>query len=56
MKFHVSIVQVRHSGPLGRMIVAATDLGLAGIWFEGQRHLPDTSGWPVRPDNLTPRP
>ncbi len=51
MKFHVSTVQTRHTGPLGPMIVAATDLGLAGIWFEGQRHLPDDSAWPVRPDH-----
>ena len=51
MKFHVSIVQARYAGPLGPMIVAATHRGLAGIWFEGQRHLPDTSGWPARPDH-----
>lgn len=32
--------------PLGRMLLAATDRGLAGVWFEGQRHGPDTTGWP----------
>ncbi len=31
--------------PLGRMLLAATDRGLAGVWFEGQRHGPDTTGW-----------
>lgn len=31
--------------PLGRMLLAATDRGLAGVWFEGQRHGPDTAGW-----------
>ena len=49
MKFHPSTVQARHESPLGPMIVAATDLGLAGLWFEGQRHLPDTSTWPEAP-------
>ncbi|MFC5498067.1 methylated-DNA--[protein]-cysteine S-methyltransferase [Caenimonas terrae] len=51
MKFHPSTVQTRYAGPLGPMIVAATDRGLAGIWFEGQRHLPDTTAWPHAPDH-----
>jgi methylated-DNA-[protein]-cysteine S-methyltransferase len=51
MKFDTSIVQARFQGPLGPMIVAATARGLAGVWFEGQRHLPDCSAWPVEPDN-----
>jgi methylated-DNA-[protein]-cysteine S-methyltransferase len=29
------------------MIVAASDSGIAGIWFEGQKHLPDHSQWAV---------
>jgi methylated-DNA-[protein]-cysteine S-methyltransferase len=49
MKFHASTVQARYDSPLGPMIVAATDSGLAGLWFEGQRHLPDHSGWPHAP-------
>lgn len=49
MKFHASTVQARYESPLGLVIVAATDRGLAGLWFEGQRHLPDTSGWPHAP-------
>jgi len=31
--------------PLGPMLLAASDAGLAGLWFEGQRHHPDASGW-----------
>lgn len=31
--------------PLGAIILAATDQGLAGVWFEGQRHFPDARGW-----------
>jgi methylated-DNA-[protein]-cysteine S-methyltransferase len=33
------------------MIVAATARGPAGVWFEGQRHLPDHSNWPHRADH-----
>lgn len=40
MKFTRSIVQTTFQSPLGKMIIAATDKGLAGLWFEGQRHLP----------------
>ena len=31
--------------PLGTMLLAASDAGLAGLWFEDQRHQPDASGW-----------
>jgi methylated-DNA-[protein]-cysteine S-methyltransferase len=30
------------------MTLAATDKGLAGIWFDGQKHMPDTSAWPIQ--------
>ena len=39
----------RWQSPLGVIIVAATARGLAGTWFEGQRHQPDMSGWPEDP-------
>lgn len=52
MKFDTSIVQARYQSPLGPMIVAATARGVAGVWFQGQRHLPDCSSWPVEPANL----
>jgi methylated-DNA-[protein]-cysteine S-methyltransferase len=51
MKFHPSIVQARYESPLGAMIVAATSRGLAGVWFEGQRHQPDSLGWPQQPEH-----
>ena len=31
--------------PLGSMLLAASDAGLAGLWFEEQRHHPDASDW-----------
>jgi methylated-DNA-[protein]-cysteine S-methyltransferase len=55
MKFNTSIVQTRYDSPLGSIIIAATDRGLAGLWFDGQRHLPaELAGpgvWPARPDH-----
>ncbi|HQR98514.1 MULTISPECIES: methylated-DNA--[protein]-cysteine S-methyltransferase [unclassified Polaromonas] len=53
MKFTRSVVQTTFQSPLGKMIIAATDKGLAGLWFEGQRHLPpelvDPPVWPSDP-------
>lgn len=61
MKFTRSIVQTTFQSPLGKMIIAATDKGLAGLWFEGQRHLPAelaptlaasrAAVWPSDPDH-----
>ncbi len=61
MKFHPSIVQTHFKSPLGPMTLAATTQGLAGLWFEHQRHLPaallaesEDSGtvtWPTEPDH-----
>jgi methylated-DNA-[protein]-cysteine S-methyltransferase len=55
MKFHPSIVQTRYDSPLGAMIIAATDKGLAGLWFDGQKHLPpELAGpavWPHAPEH-----
>lgn len=49
MKFDPSIVQARYESPLGTMILAATDRGLAGVWFERQKHLPECDAWPQAP-------
>ncbi|MGZ5887543.1 MAG: methylated-DNA--[protein]-cysteine S-methyltransferase [Ramlibacter sp.] len=45
MKFHPQLVAARHRCPLGQVLVAAPPRGLAGLWFEGQRHHPDAAGW-----------
>ena len=47
MKFDMTVVRTAYASPHGPIILAATAQGLAGIWFEGQRHQPDLSGWPV---------
>ena len=41
----------RFESPLGTMLLAATDKGLAGVWFEGQRHGPDSRGWHEDPQH-----
>lgn len=50
MKFDPSIVQTHFQSPLGSMTLAATQAGLAGVWFDGQRHLPPElatgTSWP----------
>lgn len=46
MNFHHSTQQSRFDGPLGPMVLAASEQGLCGVWFDGQRHQPDTSPWP----------
>jgi methylated-DNA-[protein]-cysteine S-methyltransferase len=49
MESHDIRACARYDGPLGRMLLAATDRGLAGVWFEGQKHGPDSTGWPEDP-------
>jgi methylated-DNA-[protein]-cysteine S-methyltransferase len=43
MNFHPSTVQARLASPLGPIVVAASERGLCGLWFDGQRHQPDAT-------------
>ena len=52
MKFHPATVQTTCASPLGVITLAATPQGLAGVWFDGQQHLPPallnpSTRWPV---------
>ncbi len=54
MPFSSDIVQSRIATPLGEVRLAASPRGLAGLWFDGQRHQPtpllDGPGaWPQAP-------
>ena len=53
MKFskQVPIYTLRAQSVLGDIVLAATDRGLAGVWFDAQRHAPDTSGWIDAPEH-----
>lgn len=50
MKFKNALVYATTPSPLGPLTVAASETGLAGVWFDGQRHLPTqllgTPAWP----------
>lgn len=47
MKFAAELVQSRYESPLGPITLAASEAGLAGLWFEGQKHFPSTAQpWP----------
>ncbi|NUZ05121.1 methylated-DNA--[protein]-cysteine S-methyltransferase [Piscinibacter koreensis] len=43
--------QARHASPLGSILLARTPRGLAGAWFEGQKHHPPTFDAPTNPDD-----
>lgn len=45
MKHDPLTVFTAWQSPLGAMTLAATPRGLSGVWFDGQRHGPDTSEW-----------
>lgn len=45
MKHDPLTVFTTWAGPLGDMTLATTARGLSGVWFDGQRHGPDTSAW-----------
>jgi methylated-DNA-[protein]-cysteine S-methyltransferase len=46
MKFKTATIYTTHiDSRLGGVTLAATDQGLAGVWFDQQKHLPDTAGW-----------
>ena len=51
MKFDPSIVKTTYQSTLGAMTVAATDKGLAGVWFNDQQHRPDYAQWPEQPQH-----
>jgi methylated-DNA-[protein]-cysteine S-methyltransferase len=45
------VAQARIDTPLGAMTAAATARGLAGLWFDGQRHHPGPLAAPVDADH-----
>ena len=50
MKFHPSTMCTRFDSPMGPMLAAASATGLAGLWFDDQRHFPDVAlAWPDAP-------
>lgn len=51
MSFDPRTVITRIDTRLGPVTLAATGQGLAGMWFAGQKHHPDTAAWRVEDHN-----
>ena len=51
MNFPSSSVYTKITSPLGTVILSATDIGLSGIWFDGQKHLPPYEDWQPSSNN-----
>jgi methylated-DNA-[protein]-cysteine S-methyltransferase len=51
MSFDPRTVITRADTRLGSVTLAATGQGLAGLWFDGQKHHPDTRAWRTEDDN-----
>jgi len=45
MKISTKVTYTRFTSPMGPMLLAASEAGLVGVWFDAQRHMPDTTGW-----------
>lgn len=45
MKIRTKVLCTHYISPLGPMLLAASGTGLVGVWFNPQRHMPDTTGW-----------
>lgn len=46
MRFRTPTIRATHvDTALGGVTLAATDHGLCGLWFDAQRHAPETTGW-----------
>ena len=52
MKLPHTLVCTTVASPLGPLLLAASEQGLAGLWFEDQQHRPDAqtvAGWSIDP-------
>ena len=55
MKHSPETVRQALASPWGTMTLAATDSALVWVGFDGQKHAPDASAWPVSRDNTVLR-
>jgi len=51
MKTDTPLFQTRTQTPLGAVTVAASARGLVGLWFDDQKHRPDTRAWEQADDH-----
>jgi methylated-DNA-[protein]-cysteine S-methyltransferase len=45
MQFHPETCHKNIQSPWGSLTLAANPTGLSGVWFEKQKHFPDTHAW-----------
>jgi methylated-DNA-[protein]-cysteine S-methyltransferase len=46
-----NLVRCSYHSPLGPMTLAANTHALVGVWFDGQKHMPDIRAWSEQPDH-----
>ena len=51
MLLHDDISYKHMDSPWGKLTLAASPKGLFGVWFEGQKHAPNTQAWVSEPHN-----
>lgn len=51
MKFHALTTRSQWQSPLGLIHLSASPVGLSGVFFENQRHMPELQAWPVQEHN-----
>jgi len=51
MKFHAHTLRSQWQSPLGLIHLSASPVGLSGVFFEDQRHMPELQAWPVQNNN-----
>ncbi|GLS13550.1 methylated-DNA--[protein]-cysteine S-methyltransferase [Hydrogenophaga electricum] len=51
MKTPQSLVKIEVPSPLGPIVLAASALGLRGLWFIDQRYAPNFTAWPDAPEH-----
>ncbi|WP_370551329.1 methylated-DNA--[protein]-cysteine S-methyltransferase [Glaciimonas sp. PAMC28666] len=42
---------IAHNSPVGTLLIAATDAGISGIYFETHRHFKGKDGWVLAPEH-----
>lgn len=51
MQFHALTTRSQWQSPLGLIHLSASPVGLSGVFFEDQRHMPALQAWPVQDHN-----
>jgi methylated-DNA-[protein]-cysteine S-methyltransferase len=51
MRYPEHLATITLSTLIGKVVLAANDHALLGLWFDGQRHQPDASRWRSAPEH-----